>query len=406
MVSPLESVKDIKRRNSRSALALQQHQQHRAAPEPHRGYGETWAKTILMGEHSVVYGYPAIAVPIMSLRMRAWAVPVRNGRPGTLRALGYYGPLAGAPDQFGGVLKAVEVAREFAGYPDQEFDIVTRSDFPAGRGLGSSAAASGAVIRAIVDAAGVQAGHDDIVAMTNSAEIVTHGHPSGLDAVTICGDDPVRFVNGTMTSIDVRMPAYLVIADSGIAGSTKEAVDAVRREYERDYDRVHDILERLGDLAAHSADDLRDGGLNSLGRRMNRAHALLSELHISHPKADAMVEQARRSGAVGAKMTGGGLGGCIIALAADLSSARTIRHDLLALGVPAVWIHPLNQLDVEVDRELSNDPSVGNTRFNTADSEGAGDVRNIADGGDISGARTSGARNSDARNTVEERGAL
>ena len=74
--------------------------------------------------------------------------------------------------------------------------------------------------------------------------------------------------------------------------------------------------------------------------------------------------------------------------------------------MPAVWIHPLNQLDVEVDRELSNNPSVGNTRFNTPDSEGAGDVRNTADDRDISGARTSGARTSDARNTVEERGAL
>ena len=333
-----------------------------------RGYGETWAKTILMGEHSVVYGFPAVAVPIRSLKMRAWAVPSKPGRPQMLRALGYYGPLDQAPASFGGVQKAVEEAKAFAGAGQYGFDIVTRSDFPAGRGLGSSAAASGAVVRAILDSCGATASSEELVRLTNRAEVITHGHPSGLDAVTTCGDDPVLFAKGAMTALAVCMPAYLVIADSGVAGSTKEAVDDVRGQYDRHHAEVQSILEGLGELAADAARDLQEGGLNSLGRRMNRAHALLDALNISHPIANDLVVQARRSGALGAKMTGGGLGGCIIALAADDLSAHRIRRDLLASGAPAVGNHPLNQVDVEdggaLDRDMETkaDPDITGDR--------------------------------------------
>jgi mevalonate kinase len=373
--------------------------------EPRRGFGETWAKAILMGEHSVVYGYPAVAVPIQTLKMRAWATPVRGGfselsddisgdvagegvgadgfthnsnsiskgngkagrsgqgnldvrdnrRQGTLRALGYYGPLSQAPAQFGGLVRAVQVASEFAGYAGRGFDIITRSDFPAGRGLGSSAAASGAVIRAVLDACGVTASAEQLAALTNEAEIVTHGNPSGLDTVTTSGSHPVLFTRGDMRRVDVRLPAYLVIADSGIAGSTKQAVEGVHGRYESDRSHVRTILESLGELARQSANDLEQGGLDSLGRCMDEAHGLLDTLRVSHPVVNALVRTARASGALGAKMTGGGLGGCIIALAPDDRSAGHVRRALLAAGAPAVWVHPLNQLDVEVAQHASRE---------------------------------------------------
>jgi mevalonate kinase len=379
--------------------------------EPRRGFGETWAKAILMGEHSVVYGYPAVAVPVQTLKMRAWATPVRGGfselsdeisgdvavegvgadgfthssndngngnsvskgngkagrsgqgnldgrdnrRQGTLRALGYYGPLSQAPAQFGGLVRAVQVASEFAGCADRSFDIVTRSDFPAGRGLGSSAAASGAVIRAVLDACGATASAEQLAALTNEAEIVTHGNPSGLDTVTTSGSHPVLFTRGDMRRVDVHLPAYLVIADSGIAGSTKQAVEGVHGRYESDRSRVRAILESLGDLARQSANDLEQGRLDSLGRCMDEAHGLLDTLRVSHPVVNALVHTARASGALGAKMTGGGLGGCIIALAPDDRSAEHVRRALLAAGAPAVWVHPLNQLDVEVAQHASRE---------------------------------------------------
>ncbi len=374
--------------------------------EPRRGFGETWAKAILMGEHSVVYGYPAVAMPIQTLKMHAWAAPAddsaaggssagnrrsHRGGQGTLRALGYYGPLAQAPAQFGGLIRAVQVASEFAGCAGRGFDIVTRSDFPAGRGLGSSAAASGAVIRAVLDACGVEACADQLVALTNEAEIVTHGNPSGLDTVTTSGEHPVLFARGDMQRVDVRLPAYLVIADSGIAGSTRQAVGAVQGRYERDRRTVHAILENLGDLARQSADDLEQGGLDSLGRCMDDAHNLLDALRVSHPVVNALVRTARSNGALGAKMTGGGLGGCIIALAPDDRSARHIRRALLEAGAPAVWVHPLNRLDIEVAQHAG-----GPGEFEAADFRDDDAAATRGSRGDKARARVRGMRGADS----------
>jgi mevalonate kinase len=194
-----------------------------------------------------------------------------------------------------------------------------------------------------------------LAALTNEAEIVHPRQSFGLDTVTTSGSHPVLFTRGDMRRVDVHLPAYLVIADSGIAGSTKQAVEGVHGRYESDRSRVRAILESLGDLARQSANDLEQGRLDSLGRCMDEAHGLLDTLRVSHPVVNALVHTARASGALGAKMTGGGLGGCIIALAPDDRSAEHVRRALLAAGAPAVWVHPLNQLDVEVAQHASRE---------------------------------------------------
>ena len=144
------------------------------------GRGRTWAKVILLGEHSVVYGHPAVALPLHDLQMRATAAPVHG--PSRLRCLDYCGPIDRAGPRFACIARAFEAAREFSGCLDLSFEITTRSDFPHARGLGSSAAASGAVIRAVLDACRRDASADELFALTQMAERVAHGNPSGLDA--------------------------------------------------------------------------------------------------------------------------------------------------------------------------------------------------------------------------------
>ena len=302
------------------------------------GHGRTWAKAILLGEHSVVYGHPAVAVPLHDLQMRAAAAPATG--PSMLRSLDYSGPIGDSGPRFACIARAFEAAREFSGSLDRSFVITTRSDFPHERGLGSSAAAAGAIIRAVLDACRRDASTSELFALTQTAEKVAHGRPSGLDAAATCSPCPIRFQGGQMRPLSQRIErAHLVIADSGVHGSTREAVGALRRRYEEDTGTVGPLIGSLGALTRTAIAALNDGDAPALGAAMNRAHAVLAELGLSLPILDGLTGAARRAGALGAKLTGGGLGGCTIALADGPGTAERIRAELERAGAAATWTY-------------------------------------------------------------------
>ena len=311
----------------------------------HEGHGRTWAKAILLGEHSVVYGHPAVAMPLHDLQMRATAAPVTG--PSMLRGLDYSGPMDASGPGFACVVRAFEAARELSGCLKQSFEVTTRSDFPHERGLGSSAAAAGAVIRAVLDACGRAASTDELFALTQMAEQVAHGRPSGLDAAATCSPCPIRFQGGRMQPLTQRIQdARLVIADSGVHGSTREAVGGLRERYEEDPDGVGPLIAALGRLARVGIAALDDGDAQALGSAMNRAHEVLAQLELSLPVLDRLTAAARDAGALGAKLTGGGLGGCVIALADGEEAAGRIRGALEGAGAPAAWIYQMRTSEV------------------------------------------------------------
>ena len=304
------------------------------------GHGRTWAKAILLGEHSVVYGHPAVAMPLHDLQMRATATPVTG--PSALHSLDYSGPMSSSGPGFACIVRAFEAAREFSGCLEQSFEIVTTSDFPHERGLGSSAAAAGAVIRAVLDACGRQASADEIFALTQMAEQIAHGKPSGLDAAATSSPSPIRFQGGQMRPLTQRIEsARLVIADSGVHGSTREAVGGLRERYEADPDGVGPLINRLGALAQVGIEALDDGDAPALGSAMDRAHEVLAQLELSLPVLDRLTAAARGAGALGAKLTGGGLGGCVIALADSAETADAVASALRSAGAPTAWIYQI-----------------------------------------------------------------
>ena len=310
------------------------------------GHGQTWAKAILLGEHSVVYGHPAVALPLQDLRMRATATPTSGAS--TLSSLDYSGPVNQAGARFASVARAFEVAREFSGCLDQAFEIVTVSDFPHERGLGSSAAAAGAIIRSVLDASERKAGADELFALTQMAEQIAHGKPSGLDAAATCSPCPIRFQGGQMRPLSQRIEnAWLIIADSGVHGSTREAVGGLRRRYENDPDNIGPRISCLGTLAQNAINALDRADAPALGATMDEAHAVLAELSLSLPLLDELTEAARGAGALGAKLTGGGLGGCVIALVAGEPTTRRVRAALERAGAPQTWSYRMRVSEVD-----------------------------------------------------------
>ncbi|MFU0663207.1 mevalonate kinase [Gardnerella vaginalis] len=330
------------------------------------GYGETCAKVILFGEHSVVYGHSAVALPLKNLRMRATvrscdcesAANTANSASAanpqssaanqqspstldsqiTLSCLGFTGKLSEIPPRFSSIRAAIHAALEFVGWVGESLHVTTESDFPPERGLGSSAAAAGAVIRAILDYYGARASEDEIFALTQSAERVAHGHPSGLDATATSASWPVRFRRGQFSRMDICMRAWLVLADSGCKGMTRETVEALRARLEAHPCEVGAQLDKLGAIAVEAEDDLALGRVENMGARMNRAHRILADLGVSTPQLDELVRAACEHGALGAKLTGGGGGGCVIALADSADAAERVSAALRSAGACGTWI--------------------------------------------------------------------
>lgn len=343
------------------------------------GYGETCAKVILFGEHSVVYGYSAIALPLKNLRMRATVtgrdlageenagcetretgetcetfetcaeipesadstIPLNSDSRITLSCLDFNGKLSEVPPRFSSVRTAIHAALEFAGRVGDSLHVVTESNFPPERGLGSSAASAGAVIRAILDYYKIRASENEIFALTQSAERVAHGRPSGLDATATSASWPVRFSSGEFSRMEINMRAWLILADSGCKGMTRVTVDALRARMDEQPDAVKNKLDELGAIANQAADDLALGRAADMGARMTRAHRILADLGVSTPQLDKLVQTACDYGALGAKLTGGGGGGCVIALADTEAAAEQVGAALREAGACGTWIMDL-----------------------------------------------------------------
>lgn len=294
---------------------------------------------ILFGEHAVVHGAPALALPIEALGVTA----IARYRPGPLRVVTdvYSGPLTGAPELLEAPVAVVHAAIAAFGLPTSGIELTVTAEVPHARGLGSSAAVAGAVVRALADLAEVeldQRGYLDLVAV---GERVAHGAPSGLDAEATAAAEPIIFEAGVARVLPSRTEAVLVVADSGVAGRTRHAVASVASYLEHHPVRGAALMAGLGALAQQGALDLAAGRREQLGARMSQAQGMLRELGVSSLRLDGIVDAAMAGGALGAKLTGGGQGGCVIALTTDDASAQRVAAAMRLAGAVATWTHRL-----------------------------------------------------------------
>jgi mevalonate kinase len=305
-------------------------------------------KIILFGEHAVVYGQPAIAIPINKVFATARVIPDIPGNINqvhikapdiqldiNLSDLNKEHPLALAIQL---ALDAVKLGHVPA------LTLMVSSTIPIAAGMGSSAAITIAIIRAITDFLGKHLTADEVSSLAFEVEKIHHGTPSGIDNQVIAHQKPIFFCHQKpIEQINVLEPTYWVIADTGEKSSTKDTVADVRKLYNADPKTYHEIFVEIGKIVTQARYALNTGDTKQLGQLMNENQALLERINVSGPKLEKLIAAANHAGAFGAKLSGGGRGGNMIALAPS-QDTQSIESALIDAGATRIIATTLREV--------------------------------------------------------------
>jgi mevalonate kinase len=282
------------------------------------GQGSGFGKVILFGEHFVVHGVPGIVSAIDStndaeVKKIPKGIIVRDERKGSK---GYAEEKkAQQLESIDRILKAMGMAPKAV-----SFSIWLGGNLPEFSGLGASAASSVAIARAIAKEYGKKFSDERINAIAYEAEKAYAGTPSGIDNTAATFGGLLWFKKNmsgganTIEKLHIREPAEIVIGSTGIVANTKAMVEGVAERKRKHPEKYDTLFEQADALALIGRKALMDFDLKKVGELMNQNHRLLQQIEVSHEKLDFLVKLAMEQGAYGAKLTGGGGGGCMVAL--------------------------------------------------------------------------------------------
>ena len=282
------------------------------------GKGSGFGKVILFGEHFVVHGVPGIVSAIDStndaeVNKTTQGITVKDVRKA---AKGYAEEKrAQQLESIDRILKAMWIGQKAAA-----INIQLGGNLPGFSGLGASAASSVAITRALAQEFSIKLTNERINEIAYEAEKAYAGTPSGIDntAATFGGllwfKKSMNSGPNTIERIHIRKPVEMVIGSTGVVANTKVMVEGVSERKQKNPEKYDVLFEQAEALALIGRKALLDFNLKKVGELMNNNHRLLQEIEVSHEKLDFLVDLAVKQGAFGAKLTGGGGGGCMIAL--------------------------------------------------------------------------------------------
>ena len=297
-------------------------------------------KIILSGEQFVVLGATAVAMAV-NLYSKIEVRPSPSGRievtadiPLHLVGDADKGSLVGENRELLEPLRlAASATLDHLAMRDRGVHVEANCQIPSGAGLGSSASTTVATISAVAKSRRARLNREDIFKLAFIPENYLHGHPSGVDQATCIYGGIIQFKKPSkIKAITVKRPPTILVCDSGAHRSTKALVGAVVKRSQEQTDGFQSHLDEITSISNAVVKALRKEDDNELGRLMNRNHEMLRQIGVSTPSLDRLVTEARKAGALGAKLTGAGGGGCIIAVCDDSHARSNIARKLRKAG--------------------------------------------------------------------------
>jgi len=293
-------------------------------------------KIILSGEQFVVLGAPAVAMAVnLYSRVEAWRsesgpmevsadIPLQivdeaSKKSSVEKNQGLLEPLRLA------ALATLDHLRE----KDRAVQLNANCEIPIGAGLGSSASITVATISAVAKSRRARLEKSEIFKLAFVPERYLHGKPSGVDQATCAYGGIIQFRRpARIKRLSIKRPPKILVCDSGVHRSTRALVGSVVKKSRKEIGRFREHLEEVSAVSNSVVKSLKDEDTTDLGSLMNRNHELLRQIGVSTPRLDKLVTVARKAGALGAKLTGAGGGGCIIALVDDPKTRLKVERAL------------------------------------------------------------------------------
>ena len=290
-------------------------------------------KIILLGEHAAVYNRPALAVPVTQIHVDVEVLDSSSQgiwihSPG----IGLHAELGSLPGDHPVGSVILKLFQHLGVLSPHALEISIESTIPPAAGLGSGAAVSVALIRALSQHLNQPLPDSEVNSLAYEIEKLHHGTPSGIDNTVITYAKPVYFIKGKpIETFRAGKSFTIVIGDTGIVAHTKKSVGDVRRLWMRDQYNIENIFNEIAQISLIGRRSIESGRPELLGELMDQNHEYLRALTVSCPELDHLVEVARNAGALGAKLSGSGRGGNMIALV-EQAKAEFVAGALISAG--------------------------------------------------------------------------